>query len=551
MAVARESKRKKRKRKPARCTAPKKKPKSRRKKAAAKRSAAEPRAMESRRKKRAKAKRKPTCRPKRKRKPAAKKPTPKKAAPKRPVPLQPVPPPPAPPKPPFRIASPVAVYSGPFGVREAERLLWRAGFGPSPGHAQFLAGMGLHAAVASLTRPAGTATLTGAAPTADGDPLSPEDAWGHDHLWFLDRMVRSNQPLMERMTLIWHDWFATSIAEVSQRHMLDQNQMFRRNALGSFASMVVNVTTDPAMIRWLNQDQNTRWDPNENYARELMELFTLGADRGAYTENDVRELARSLTGWNSDWSPELGHHNFRFVADRHDPGNKTVFGRTGRFNWRNACDMCIGHRLHPSFFVEKLWSYFIPVPPSASDRAALEMTYVASGHAVRPVVEAILLHPHLLKGPRMVKPPAVYVAGMLRQQRRAVDTPAWVWLGEGMGQRLFYPPNVAGWNDDKWLDTSTVRGRWSAVAQLLNGRHIRDGAMDDYPDDETPEQAVLKARAFWGDPAMTADGLAALQRFAATCLPASMANWQKHQYRAIRQNALRHLIATSPDLQTS
>ena len=380
--------------------------------------------------------------------------------------------------------------------------------------------MGLHAAVASLTRPVGAAKLTGAAPTADGDPLHPEDAWGHDHLWFLDRMVRSSQPLMERMTLIWHDWFATSIAEASQRHMLDQNEMFRRNALGSFASMVVNVTTDPAMIRWLNQDQNTRWDPNENYARELMELFTLGADRGAYTEDDVRELARALTGWNSDWSPELGHHNFRFVADRHDPGTKTVFGQRGTFGWRDACAMCIGHRLHPSFFVEKLWSYFIPVPPSASDRAALEMTYVAGGHAVRPVVEAILLHPHLLKGPRMVKPPAVYVAGMLRQQRRAVDTPAWVWLGEGMGQRLFYPPNVAGWNDEKWLDTSTLRGRWSAVAEMLNGRHIRDGAMEDYPDDESPEQAVLKARAFWGDPAMTADGLAALQRFAATCLPA-------------------------------
>ena len=125
-----------------------------------------------------------------------------------------MPPSPTPPEPTaeFRLASPIAVYSGPFGVRQAERLLWRAGFGPSPGHAQALAALGLHGAVAALTRPAGAPTLTGAAPLLedDGEPLAPEDRWGHDHLWWLDRMVRTDQPLVERMTLVWHDWFATS-----------------------------------------------------------------------------------------------------------------------------------------------------------------------------------------------------------------------------------------------------------------------------------------------------------------------------------------------------
>ena len=172
------------------------------------------------------------------------------------------------------------------------------------------------------------------------------------------------------------------------------------------------------MIVWLNLDQNRRNSINENYARELMELFTLGADRGAYTEQDVRQLARALTGFDFDWSDELGMHNFRFVQSRHDTGTKTVFGRTGAWTWDQGVSLCITHPLHPSFFVEKLWSYFIPTPPSASDRAALESLYVSSGYQVRPVLEAILLHPDLHAGPRMVKPPVVLLAGLMRALRR-------------------------------------------------------------------------------------------------------------------------------------
>ena len=374
-------------------------------------------------------------------------------------------------------------------MAQAERLLWRAGFGPSPGHAEALAGMGLHRAVAALTRPEGPETFTGAAPTdGDGNPLAPEDLWGHDHLWFLDRMVRTNHPLVQRMTLVWHDWFATSNDGVGQQNlMLAQNELFRRHALGSFDTLVHDVTADPAMIVWLNLDQNTRWAPNENYARELMELFTLGADRGAYSEDDVRELARALTGWDSDWADGIGYHNFRFVQSRHDATNKTVFGQTGNFRWEQAAAMCVRHPMHPSFFVSKLWSYFIPVPPSDGDRAALETLYVSSGYQVRPLLEAILLHPQLHAGPRMVKPPAVFVAGMLRALRRAVDTDAWVWLMEGAGQRLFYPPDVAGWNDERWLDTSTVRGRWEIVGSGLYPRQLTDAQIEAWDPAETAD----------------------------------------------------------------
>ena len=469
------------------------------------------------------------------------------------APVQPAPPAPAPSAPPpIVLESPIAIYSGPFGAREAERLLWRAGFGPSPGHAQSLAAMGLHAAVAALTRPAGPATLTGDPPTdEDGNPLLPADAYGHDHLWWLDRMVRTNQPLVERMALVWHDWFATSNDGVGQQGlMLGQNELFRRHAFGSFAELARDVTADPAMIVWLNLDQNRRNSINENYARELMELFTLGADRGAYTEQDVRQLARALTGFDFDWSDELGMHNFRFVPSRHDTGVKTVFGRTGAWTWDQGVSLCITHPMHPSFFVEKLWSYFIATPPSAGDRTALESLYVSSGYQVRPVLEAILLHPDLHAGGRMVKPPVVMLAGLLRALRRSVDGEYWVWYSENAGQRLFYPPDVSGWDDSAWLDTSTVRGRFELVSRALLGRELTGDEVDDYDATETPEAAVAAARAWAGDPSLTSETVSVLTSYAANAL-AGAGGWQLTTYRGLRQNALRHLILSSPDYATS
>src|SRR6476620_5843700 len=175
----------------------------------------------------------------------------------------------------------VPVFKGKFTAAAAERLLWRAGFGPRPGESAALAKLGLRRAVRVLTRP-GPEQLLGPEPTDDrGLPIAPFDATGHDHLWWLDRMVRTTTPLVERMTLNWHDWFATSLRGVgSQRLMLQQNELFRKHALGSFAELLHDVTVDGAMLHWLNGDKNTKSSPNENYARELMELFTLGAARG-------------------------------------------------------------------------------------------------------------------------------------------------------------------------------------------------------------------------------------------------------------------------------
>jgi uncharacterized protein (DUF1800 family) len=472
-----------------------------------------------------------------------------------------VPPPANPPKPPrlHTIASPIAVYDGAFGPRQAERLLWRAGFGPRPGDVERLAALDLEGAVLSLTRPSGAAQLTGPEPTIDGAPLSALDTWYGDHIYWMDRMLRSEHQLVERLALVFHDWWATSNSSVgSNQMMLEQTNVFRANGLGSFRDMAHAVTADPAMLIFLNGIDNDKDYPNENYAREVMELFTLGADRGAYTEDDVRELARCLTGWRADWSEAQGLHNFRFDARRWDPNYKTVFGQSGKFNWEDAVRLVVDHPLHASFFVAKLWSYFVPEAPSADVAARLEQLYRDSGNQIRPVVEAILCSPEFHEGPRMTKPPVVYVTGMLRAVGQFITGEQWAWLCDGAGQRLYYPPDVSGWDDKRWLDSNTIRGRWDCVNYAVEGRTLRPDSdeADAYPA-ETPEQAVASARAFWLDPSLTAETVDSLLELARAFQPADDTEqtpaWQKRQraqMRTQRQTMLRHLIAVSPDYQT-
>ena len=442
---------------------------------------------------------------------------------------------------------PAGAYQGPFGRDQAVRLLDRAGFGAVPGQAEQLASLGLVAAVQSLTRPSGPATLTGPEPVDDqGDPIAPADSWGHDHLWWLDRMIRTNQPLVERMALVLHDWFATSTASVSTaQQMIDQSNLFRAGCFGSFLDLFMGVTIDPAMLQWLNGNENRKQAPNENYGREMMELFSLGADRGAYSEDDIREQARALTGWRNDYG-EIGAYNFRFDSKRHDQGTKTVFGRTGNWEWRDACRLCVENPAHPSFFVDKLWSYFVPQPPSDAVRDTLMNTYRGSGWGIRPVLEEILMSPDLYQGPPMVKPPVVHLAGMLRKLGRGIDTDAWVWLCDQAGQLLFWPPNVSGWDDTRWLDTSRMRARWNLVNYALDGTSV-DVWGAPYSTTETPDEALSRALNSWGGPTLRGDTRAELLDFARRSEALAAASWQQGPYRAMRQNALLQLIGISPD----
>ncbi len=462
----------------------------------------------------------------------------------------------APATPPAPSSAPVATLGAPLSMAGAQRLLWRAGFGPRPGEAQALAGQPLQQVVYGLTRPSGEAVLNGPAPTnEEGKPLDPAHTWGDDHCWWLDRMVRSNQQLVERMTFIWHDWFASSNAQVnSPQLMLNQNELFREKALGSFYDLFLAVTSNPAMLVFLDGIENEKGDSNENYAREMMELFSLGADRGAYTEDDVREMGRALTGWQAEWSPEGGMHNFHYDPSKHDEGQKTVFGQTGNWDWEDAVRMCVSHPLHPSFFVTKLWGYFIPTQPDEATLASLQGIYTSSGFSIQAVVEAILQHPDFYEGPELLTPPVVYNAGLLRAIGRYIDTTAWTWLSSGAGQQLFYPPNVSGWEFGRWLDTSTVRARWELANYVVANTYPNPWPAEgepEYDPTETATQALESALAYWGNPPLSAESQQCIAQFAQSCMPAEMAEWEQSPYRAIRQNALRMLIATSPDMQVS
>jgi Protein of unknown function (DUF1800) len=464
----------------------------------------------------------------------------------------------APAAPPPPSSAPVAVAPAILTQGGANRLLWRAGFGPTPGQAATLAGQPLQQVVYSLTRPSGPAALSGPEPVdEEGNPLDPVDAWGQDHCWWLDRMIRSDQQLVERMTYIWHDWFANSNEKVdSQQLMLDQNELFREMCLGSFHDLFSAVTTNPAMLVFLDGIYNENENSNENYAREMMELFSLGADREAYTEQDVREMGRALTGWTAEWSDELGLHNFRYDPERHDERDKTVFGQTGNWNWEDAVRLCVGHPLHASFFVTKLWGYFIATAPDEATLASLEGLYVSSEFSIRPVVEAILQHPDFYEGPELVTPPVVYNAGLLRSIGRYIDTTAWAWLSSAAGQQLFYPPNVSGWDFTRWLDTSTAKARWeiaSYVTQKTYPNPWPPEGTPGYDPTEDPATALARALAYWADPPLSGESHQCIATFAETCLAGEgeLAEWQQSPYRALRQNALRMLIATSPDMQVS
>jgi uncharacterized protein (DUF1800 family) len=202
-----------------------------------------------------------------------------------------------------------------------------------------------------------------------------------------------------------------------------------------------------------------------------------------------------------------------------------------------------------------MWSYFIPVPLKGKNYRALKSLYVSSGFKVKPVVNAILMHPAFYRGPSMVLPPVVFTAGLMRSRNAGITSDAWPWLSEMAGQRLFYPPNVSGWDDDAWLDTGTFRGRWNAARYATDDDLLDPGdkALTDAWDvTETPEQAVAQALKFWGNPTLSKTTLSVLHGFARRAGDqADSAKWKKAPYRVMRQNALRTLIAVSPDQQTS
>jgi len=388
---------------------------------------------------------------------------------------------------------------------KVQRLLWRAGFGPRPGEVEKWAAAGHRALVERLLSPKGAqygpTTVT----------LDPVNVYGHDVLWWLDRAVRTRQPLAERMAFTWHDHLAVSNAAIGDtRLMLSYYATLRRLGLGKFRLLMRAITLEGAMLLFLDIAGSNKEAPNENFARELFELFTLGANNG-YTEQDIREAARALTGFWWDYDNRVLGYDRRGA---HDNDMKTIFGRQGRFDWANVIDLAVQHPAHAPYLCRKLWGYLSPRPCPKDLLRSMVKAYRSSGTEIRPVLRLALTHPAFYAGldePDQVKPPLVYLAGMMRGTGQDVTTGLWA-LGDylfRMGQAPFYPPNVSGWpKDGEWLSTATIRTRYAAASFVASRTAVVPGkrARDDL------RQALEAA----GRPWASARTLAELDRLART-----------------------------------
>jgi uncharacterized protein (DUF1800 family) len=285
--------------------------------------------------------------------------------------------------------------------------------------------------------------------------------------WWLRRMVAVQQPIHEKLTLLWHNHFATSAEKVRQvSDMAAQNQKLRRLSLGDFRTFAYAMLTDAAMLWWLDAQTNTAKAPNENLAREFMELFALGHGNG-YTEDDVRDGARALTGWviKPGGEPSL-------VSKRHDRTAKTIFGVTRNFDAGGFCDVVLGQPKSPQYVAGRLWQQLASdTPPSPQ---ALDRLVVAYGHArnLRALTHAILTDDEFT-GSRagIVNTPVEWLVGVVRTLRVPVDTPARLKMVDStlhaLGQRPFYPPNVGGWPHGRvWMSTASADVRMRAASQL-------------------------------------------------------------------------------------
>lgn len=285
--------------------------------------------------------------------------------------------------------------------------------------------------------------------------------------WWAQEMATTPSPLTERMTMFWHNHFVSSDDKVREPTVLyRQNVLLRANALGNFGAMLHEVSKDPAMLIYLDGDGNRKGRPNENFAREVMELFTLG--EGHYTEQDVREAARAYTGWSIDrttmtyvWHPNV-----------HDTGEKTVLGRTGDFDGDQVLDILLARPETATFVVGKLWREFVSPVPDTVQLERVANAFRASGYDIRVAMRALLLTPTFwdmrVRG-TLVKSPSEFVTDTVREFDIGYDDPQL--LAQQMrvlGQDLFRPPNVKGWpGGDAWIDSTTLLARKQFVERMF------------------------------------------------------------------------------------
>jgi uncharacterized protein (DUF1800 family) len=373
----------------------------------------------------------------------------------------------------------------PLGYDNARHLLARAGFGPTDREVRAFAPLTPTEAVDRLLREARrTASTAPPAALVATTPLRParlDQASDEERKafraqrareaialsgWWTQEMLATPSPLTERMTLFWHNHFVSAQPKVRiARLMYRQNVTLRAHALGNFGTLLHAIARDPAMLVYLDGVQNRKGSPNENFAREVMELFTLG--EGHYGEADVKEAARALTGYGID--RESGE--FRFRAFQHDHGVKTIFGKSGRFDGDAFLDLLLARPETAEFVVAKLWREFVAPGPGASEVAGIARRFRESNYDIKVALAGILTSDAFYASANrgtLVKSPIELVVGTLRQlELEPADATAFAFASAAMGQNLLAPPNVRGWpGGDTWINASTLLARKAFLDRL-------------------------------------------------------------------------------------
>jgi uncharacterized protein (DUF1800 family) len=290
--------------------------------------------------------------------------------------------------------------------------------------------------------------------------------------WWLDRMLKTAHPLREKMTLFWHNHFATSNEKVrNARFMLGQYGLVQAHALGGFRELLVAMGSDPAMMVWLDTVGSTKGNPNENYARELMELFSLGI--GHYTEADIREAAKAFTGY------EIKDGKGILNERQHDGGEKSVFGKKGKFRGEDVAKLCLDHDACPRFIVRKLYRFFVSESgdPPAELIDPLAKKYRDWDFDTGKLI-ATILRSNLFFSPSAyrakIKSPVEFATGIVRGLEGAVGALPLAQALEGLGQVLFAPPSVKGWDGGPaWLNAQTLLGRNNLALALTSTEDVR------------------------------------------------------------------------------
>lgn len=354
--------------------------------------------------------------------------------------------------------------ANPWDRAHAAHLLRRSGFSPSESEILQALEQGPAQTVRSMLEPGGDS------PSHDeldqlGRALAVRDNIESLRGWWLLRMCRTTRPLAARMSVFWHNHFATSNAKVrSAALMLQQLRTLERDGLGRFEDLLLAVARDPAMIIWLDAELNVKGRPNENFAREVLELFSLGV--GNYSEHDIREAARAFTGW------QQRAGRFRVNSLAHDDGTKKVFGQTGRFDGADVIRLAVERPACGRFLAGKLLREFLcPEPPLElvdALAAALRENHFDIANTLGVLLASEAMFDARYARAR-IKSPVELVVGMVRSLELHVPASALASASSQMGQRLFEPPSVKGWNGHReWLNSATMLVRLNTATQAVS-----------------------------------------------------------------------------------